>query len=83
MSDENHVLLANVCSVDVIPTFLLLLLHQGPGHMPWMHRSLQAYCANPEPPPILDVPTSATRCPHVDARDPSSEMWNLWARTVR
>jgi hypothetical protein len=29
-------------------------------------------------PPRLDVPTFATRCPHVrhDARDPSGERWN-------
>ena len=36
-------------------------------------------------PPRLEVPTFATRCPHVrhDARDPSSGRWNLWARIVR
>ena len=36
-------------------------------------------------PPRLEVPTFATRCPHVrhDARDPSGGRWNLWARIVR
>jgi len=44
---------------------ILLLHHQGPWHMPQMHRSLQAYCATFVPPWFLDVPTSAARCLHV------------------
>jgi len=36
------------------------------------------------PPYVLDVPTFAARCLHVhnDARDPSNERWNLWARIL-
>jgi hypothetical protein len=54
----------------------LLLLHQGPDHMPQMHHSLQTYCATL----IHDFRRSHFRCqapprPY-DARDPSSERWN-------
>ena len=48
--------------------------------MPWMYRSLKAYCTTlpPPPPPVLDVPTSTARCLHArnNARDPSSKRWN-------
>jgi len=44
---------------------LILLCHQGPEHMPQMHRILWAYCATLVPPVNLDVLTSNPRCLHV------------------
>jgi hypothetical protein len=45
------------------------------------HCSQYAYCATVNPPVCLYVPTVAALCLLVflDARDPSSERWNLWA----
>ena len=45
--------------------------------MPHVYCSLKAYCTTLLP-PVLDIPTSASRCLHTrnDARDPSSERWN-------
>jgi hypothetical protein len=63
--------------------FRIRIRHQGLEHITRMHCSLKACCATLLP-PVLDVPTVAARCLHVlrDARDPSSERWNLWARIV-
>ena len=53
-------------------------IQQGLEHMPWIHRSLKAYCATLQPPLCF-------RCSHfrrqvsprpLDARDPSSERWH-------
>ena len=58
---------------------LLLLRHQGPEHMPWMHCSLKAYCATLFPTYVLDVSSFRSQmplCPH-DLRDPRSKRWNL------
>jgi len=43
-----------------------------------------ALCNSFNPPYVLDIPTFAARCLHTlhDARDPSSERWNLWTRIL-
>ena len=46
--------------------FLLLLLHQGPRHMPRMHRSLQAYCATLNTPPRETLAAKGGFCLNVD-----------------
>jgi len=58
--------------------------HQGPRHTPQMHGILQVYCATLNPPWFgrSHFCRQVSPRPH-DARDPSSEMWNLRARIVR
>jgi hypothetical protein len=53
----------------------------GPGaYAPDALQPVGLLCNPVNPPVCLDVPTVAARCLHVflDARDPSSERWNLW-----
>ena len=64
--------------VHFFPCILILLLQQGPEHMPQMHRSLQAYCGTLTPPLWFRRSYFRRQVPPrpYDARDPSSERWN-------
>jgi hypothetical protein len=58
--------------------------HQGPEHMPQMHRNLKAYCATLLTPLILDIPTFAARCLHVHSMREikAAKGGTLWGRIL-